>query len=154
LQPDDDNKVKNQNEKTGGEDMNELEIVRQAGLTLYQSEAYLALKQQPDQTPTEVAHRSGVPQSKIYEILFALERLGLVKRCLNKKRSAGIDRKINDFLTEMKSHHVTLKAFGRGRIKQVWRTNGVSLASLVDKKIKQLERIKRTVARYEGLANS
>jgi hypothetical protein len=51
--------------------VNELEMVRQAGLTLYQSKAYLALKQQPDQTPTEVAHRSGVPQAKIYEILFA-----------------------------------------------------------------------------------
>jgi hypothetical protein len=132
--------------------MNELEIARQAGLTLYQSEAYLALKQQPDQTPTEVAHRSGVPQAKIYEILFALERLGLVKRCLNKKRSAGIDRKINDFLTQMKSHHVSLKAFGRGRIKQVWSTNGVSLTSLVDRRIRELERTKRRVARYEAIS--
>jgi sugar-specific transcriptional regulator TrmB len=134
--------------------MNELEIVRHAGLTLYQSEAYLALKQQPDQTPTEVAHRSGVPQAKIYEILFALERLGLVKRCLNKKKSREIDRKISEFLTEMKSHHVTLKAFGRGRIKQVWRTNGVSLTSLVDARIRQLEKTKRRVARYEALASS
>jgi sugar-specific transcriptional regulator TrmB len=134
--------------------VNELEMVRQAGLTLYQSKAYLALKQQPDQTPTEVAHRSGVPQAKIYEILFALERLGLVKRCLNKKRSAEIDKKINEFLTEMQSHHVTLKAFGRGRIKQVWSTNGVSLASLVDARIRQLEKTKRRVARYEALTNS
>lgn len=51
--------------------MNEIQIIQQAGLTLYQTKAYLALKQQPDLTPTEVAHRSGVPQSKIYEILYA-----------------------------------------------------------------------------------
>jgi predicted transcriptional regulator len=133
--------------------MNELETIQQAGLTLYQSRAYLALKQQPDLTPTEVAHRSGVPQAKIYEIIYALERLGLVKRYLNKKRSAEIDRKINEFLTEMKSHHITVRVFGRGRLKQVWSTNGVSLSSLVDKIIKELERTKRRVARYEGLAD-
>jgi sugar-specific transcriptional regulator TrmB len=52
--------------------MNEIEIIQQAGLTLYQSEAYIVLKQEPDLTPTEVAHRSGVPQAKIYEILYAL----------------------------------------------------------------------------------
>jgi sugar-specific transcriptional regulator TrmB len=134
--------------------MNEVEIARQAGLTLYQSKAYLALKHEPDLTPTEVAHNSGVPQAKIYEILYTLERLGLVKRYLNKKRSAEIDRKINEFLTEMKSHHITLKAFGRGRVKQVWSADGIRLTSLLDKRIKQLERTKRTVARYEALTNS
>jgi hypothetical protein len=72
---------------------------------------------------------------------------------LNKKRSAEIDRKINEFLTEMKSHHITLKAYGRGRLKQVWSTNGVSLTSLVDKRIHQLQRIKGRVARYESITN-
>jgi predicted transcriptional regulator len=77
-------------------------------LTLYQSRAYLALKSEGDLTPTEVARRSGVPQAKIYEILYTLRRLGLVKRYLNKKSSAEIDRNISEFLTEMKSHHITL----------------------------------------------
>jgi sugar-specific transcriptional regulator TrmB len=134
--------------------MQELDILREAGLTLYQSKAYRTMKSQSSLTPTEVAHRSGVPQAKIYEILYTLERLGLVKRYLNKKRSAEIDRKINEFLSEMKSHHITLKAFGRGRVKQVWSTNGVSLTSLVDSRIKQLETVKRRIARYEALTNS
>lgn len=151
MRPDDDSIG---TKKNGGEDMNEIEIIHQAGLTLYQSKAYLALKQEPDLAPTEVAHRSAVPQAKIYETLYALERLGLVKRYLNKKSSAEIDRKINEFLTEMKSHHITLKAFGRGRLKQVWATNGASLTSLVDRRIKQLERTKRKVARYESLTSS
>jgi hypothetical protein len=77
-----------------------------------------------------------------------------VKRYLNKRRAAEIDRKICEFLTEMKSHHITLKAFGRGRLKQVWATNGVSLTSVVDKRIKQLERTKHRVARYESLISS
>ena len=134
--------------------MQELEIMKQAGLTVYQSKAYLTLKTQPGLTPIEVAHRSGVPQAKIYEILYTLEKLGLAKKYLNKERATEIDKKINEFLTEMRSHRITLKAFGKGRIKQVWSTNGVSLTSLMDKRIKELERAKERVARYESLTSS
>jgi sugar-specific transcriptional regulator TrmB len=134
--------------------MQELEIMKQAGLTVYQSKAYLTLKTQPGLTPIEVAHRSGVPQAKIYEILYTLEKLGLAKKYLNKERAAEIDKRINEFLTEMRSHRITLKAFGKGRIKQVWSTNGVSLTSLMDKRIKQLERAKQRVAKYESLTSS
>ncbi len=130
--------------------MRELEITQQAGLTVYQSKAYLTLKSSGDLTPCQVAHESGVPQAKIYEILYSLERLGLVKRYPNKQIATEIDKKINEFLTEMKSHHVNLRAFGRGRIKQVWSTNGISLTSLVNKKIQQLEGVKRRIERYEA----
>lgn len=130
--------------------MKELEIVRQAGLTLNQSKAYLALKSESGLTPTEVACRSGVPKGKVYEILYSLETLGLVKRYPNKQTHAEIDKKINEFLNEMKSAHVNLRAFGRARIKQVWSTNGVSLASLVNRRIKQLEGIKQRILRYES----
>ena len=128
--------------------MQVIEAMQQAGLTLYQSKAYLALKSEGGLTPAEIARRSAVPQSKIYEILYSLEDLGLVKRRLNKEGRAQIDSKINEFLTEMKSHHISLKAFGRGRLKQVWSTNGVSLTSLVDRRIKELEKTRRKVARY------
>lgn len=125
------------------------EILRQAGLTLYQSKAYLTLRNENSLTPSEVAYRSGVPHSKIYETLYSLESLGLIKRHLNRNKTAEIDKRINEFLTEMKSHHITLRAFGRARIKQVWSTNGVSLASLVDRKIRQLEATKKRILRYE-----
>jgi hypothetical protein len=151
LEPDDDC---TETKKTGGENMQELDILREAGLTVYQSKAYLALKHEPDLTPTQVADRSAVPNGKVYEALYSLEKLGLVKRYPNKQIAAKIDKKINDFLTEMKAHHVTLRAFGRGRIKQVFRTNGVSLTSLVDKRIRELERLRRRVARFEALTNS
>jgi hypothetical protein len=130
--------------------MNELELLREAGLTLYQSKAYLALKRQPGLTPTQVADKGELPNGKVYEALYSLEKQGLVKRYPNKQIAAKIDQKINDFLTEMKAHHVTLRAFGRGRIKQVFSTNGVSLTSLVNKRIRELERTKRRVARYES----
>jgi predicted transcriptional regulator len=139
-----------QDTKNGGELMRELEILQQAGLTVYQSKAYLVLKSESDLTPSQVAYRSGVPQSKVYETLYSLERVGLVKRYPNKEIAATVDKKINRFMTEMKSHHVTVRVFGRGRIKQVWKTNGVSLTSLVDRSIRQLEKTKRKVARYEA----
>ena len=128
--------------------MNEIEIAQQAGLTLNQSKAYLELKSEGGLTPTEIAQRSGVPQAKIYETLYSLENVGLVKRHLNKEEAAGVDRQINEFLTDMKSHHISLKVFGRGRLKQVWSTNGVRLTSLVDRRIKELEKTRRKVARY------
>jgi len=134
--------------------MQELDILREAGLTLYKSKAYRTIRSQSSLTTTEVAHRSGAPQSKIYEVLYALESLGLVKRHLNKEKAAEIDERINQFLSEMKSHHVTLKAFGRGRLKQVWTTNGTSLTSLVDRRIKLLDRTKGRLATYEAFTNS
>jgi hypothetical protein len=67
---------------------------------------------------------------------------------LNKQEAAEVDRKINEFLTDMKSRHISLKVFGRGRVKQVWSTNGVSLTSIVDRKIKELEKTRRRVVRY------
>jgi hypothetical protein len=130
--------------------MKEEDIMRQAGLTTYQSRVYLTLRKQSGLTPSELAYRSGVPHSKIYEALYALEKLGLTKRHLNRTKDAEVDRKINDFLTEMKSCHVILRAFGRARIKQVWSTNGVSPASLIDRKIKKLEEIKQKILTYEG----
>jgi hypothetical protein len=129
--------------------MNELELLREAGLTLYQSKVYLALKQEPDLTPTEAACKSGIPKSKIHETLYSLENLGLIVRYLNKKGAAEIDRRICEFLTEMKGHNVTVKVFGRGRLKQVWGPNGVSLTSVVDRRIKQLQRTKQRITRYE-----
>jgi len=129
--------------------MKEEDIMRQAGLTTYQSKTYLTLRNENGLTPSQVAFRSGVPHSKIYETLYSLEKLGLLKRELNREKAAEIDKKINAFLTEMKSYHITLRAFGRGRIKQVWSTNGVSLATLVDRRIRQLQQTRKRILRYE-----
>jgi DNA-binding transcriptional ArsR family regulator len=134
--------------------MQQLDVLREAGLTTYQSKAYLELKSEGGLTPTEIAQRSGVPQGKIYETLYSLEVLRLVKRHLNKEKAAEVDRQINEFLTDMKRHRISLKVFGRGRLKQVWSTNGVSLTSLVDKGIKDFQRTRRRVARYESTTDA
>jgi DNA-binding MarR family transcriptional regulator len=141
-------------QKHGGEDMNELELLREAGLTLYQSKVYAALKSENGLRPIEIVHRSGIPQSKIHETLYSLENLGLVKRQLNNEGAAQVNKLINQFLTQTKSHKISVRVYGKGRIRQVWSTNGVSLTSLVDARIRELERTKRRIARYEALTTS
>jgi DNA-binding HxlR family transcriptional regulator len=136
--------------KTGGEQMNELEILQQAGLTVYQSKVYAALKSESGLRPVEIVHKSGIPQSKLHETLHALEKLGLVRRHLDKQLPAEIDRRITEFISELRDNRVGIKIYGRGRVRAVWSTNGVSLTSLVDKKIQQLEAVKRRIAKYEA----
>ena len=134
--------------------MREMEIMQQAGLTVYQSKVYMALKSASGLRPIEIVQKSGIPHSKVYEILHSLENLGLVKRHLDKHGAAEIDRKITEFIATMRGNRVGIKIYGRGRVRMVWSTNGVSLASLVDRKIERLQRVKQRVARFETLTNS
>jgi sugar-specific transcriptional regulator TrmB len=59
--------------------VNEIEIMQQAGLTLYQSKVYAALKSESGLRPIEIVQKSGIPKSKIHETLYARGNLGLVK---------------------------------------------------------------------------
>jgi DNA-binding Lrp family transcriptional regulator len=130
--------------------MNELELFRAVGLTEYQSRLYSALRHEGGLSPSEIARRSGVPQSKIYETVYSLEQQGLVKRHLNKEELREFHDKVNGFITEMKHHHISVRIYGFGRVKQVWSTNGVSVSTLLDKKIKALEEVSKEVRAYEN----
>jgi DNA-binding IclR family transcriptional regulator len=134
--------------------MKELEIMQNAGLTVYQSKVYCVLKSANGLRPAEIIDKSGVPSSKVHETLHSLENLGLVKRQLDKRGAAEIDRKITEFIAAMRGNKVGVKVYGRGRVRLVWSTNGVSLASLVDRKIERLQKVKQAVARYEKFENS
>jgi sugar-specific transcriptional regulator TrmB len=52
--------------------------LRGLGLTTYESQAYLALTQNPDISATQLCNETGVPDSKIYFALEELQRKGLV----------------------------------------------------------------------------
>lgn len=104
--------------------------------------------------PIEIVQKSGIPQSKLHETLYALENLGLVNRHLDKEGASQADALINEFLTQTKSHKISVRVFGRGRLRQVWSTNGVSLTSVVDKRIRQLQETRRRVTRYESLTTA
>jgi len=54
-------------------------VLRELGLTEYETETYLALLQGGVLTASEVSEQSNVPYSKIYEILNALEKKGWIE---------------------------------------------------------------------------
>ncbi len=54
-------------------------VLRQVGLTEYETRAYLTLLEQGVMTASEISEYSGVPYSKVYETLNSLERKGWVE---------------------------------------------------------------------------
>jgi sugar-specific transcriptional regulator TrmB len=54
-------------------------VLRELGLTEYETETYIALLQSGVLTASEVSEQSNVPYSKIYETLNALERKGWIE---------------------------------------------------------------------------
>jgi sugar-specific transcriptional regulator TrmB len=54
-------------------------VLRELGLTEYETETYVALLQSGMLTASEVSEQSNVPYSKIYETLHALERKGWIE---------------------------------------------------------------------------
>jgi len=54
-------------------------VLRELGLTEYETRAYLAMLERGVLTASEVSENSGVPYSKIYETLTSLERKGWVE---------------------------------------------------------------------------
>jgi len=60
--------------------------LREAGLTEYETRAYLYLLQEGVSTASQISNETGVPYSKIYEVLNSLERKGWVKTQTNRPR--------------------------------------------------------------------
>lgn len=54
-------------------------VLRELGLTDYETRAYLALLEMGVLTASQVSQNSGVPYSKIYEVLTSLERKGWIE---------------------------------------------------------------------------
>lgn len=55
-------------------------VLRELGLTLYETRAYLALLDKGVLTASQISEQAEVPYSKIYEVLSSLEKKGWIKR--------------------------------------------------------------------------
>ena len=60
-----------------------ISVLKGIGLTMYEAKAYLTLTSLISSTASEVAEKSGVPRSKIYDVL-----KGLIKKTILKLRTA------------------------------------------------------------------
>ena len=54
-------------------------VLREVGLTEYETRAYLSLLERGAMTASEVSGHGGVPYSKVYETLNSLERKGWIE---------------------------------------------------------------------------
>lgn len=54
-------------------------VLRELGLTQYETRAYLALLHKGDLTASQISEHAEVPYSKIYEVLSSLEKKGWIK---------------------------------------------------------------------------
>src|SRR5690606_22780106 len=62
----------------GGGPVDVVEGLQQLGFTAYEAKVYLALLSRPGSTGYEVARHSGVPRSKVYEVLEKLTAMDVV----------------------------------------------------------------------------
>jgi len=63
--------------------------LRQMGLSEYEANAYLALLRQGTGTAKEIANASGIPQSRIYDVLERLEEKGFVTIQMGRPKRYG-----------------------------------------------------------------
>ncbi|HDD42884.1 MAG TPA: TrmB family transcriptional regulator [Nitrososphaeria archaeon] len=62
-----------------------IKALRKLGLTEYEAKAYIASIELGEAEALEIARRSGVPRTRIYDILSRLESLGLIQRLLGSR---------------------------------------------------------------------
>ncbi|HWG90103.1 MAG TPA: helix-turn-helix domain-containing protein [Candidatus Thermoplasmatota archaeon] len=71
----------------------------EAGLTQYEAQAYLVLKDLGPSRVTQIARASGVPRNKLYGALSELERMGLAEAVVQEPLTYAT-RPISEFLRE------------------------------------------------------
>ena len=67
-----------------------IKALRKLGLTEYEAKAYIASIELGEAEALEIARRSGVPRTRIYDILSRLESLGLIQRLLGSRPAVYI----------------------------------------------------------------
>ena len=63
-----------------------MESLRRAGLTIYESEAYLALVTQRELTAEEIAKKTSIPITRVYGTLEELVQKGFARTVLSRPR--------------------------------------------------------------------
>ena len=89
---------------TTNEDFRSLEAfkrLRELGLSEYESLAYLALLSKGWASPREVSEATGIPYTKVYDVLKRLERKGWI-RSLSERPATYIARRPEEVLSEIK----------------------------------------------------
>lgn len=80
--------------------------LEELGLTSYQSKAYVATVRLGKTTPTDLVDASGVPQGRIYDVLYDLEEMGLVEIRSRGRGKEVIAPSPTDVLNDLKRRRI------------------------------------------------
>lgn len=135
--------------------MNEdISVLKGIGLTLYEAEAYVALTSLISSTATEIAEHSGIPRSKIYDVLKGLAKKNFIEvedgrpqtyhvkspvEVLNHEKDQ-IDGKIDDAITRLTNIYEN----GMSQVQApIWRIYGVE--KIISQELEIINRSKTSI---------
>ena len=129
-------------------------VLKGIGLTLYESEAYLTLTSLISATATEIAEKSGIPRSKIYDVLKGLVEKNFIEvedgrpqiyhvkspvEVLNREKER-IDGEIDDAISRLTNIYEN----GMSQVQApIWRIYGVE--KIISQELEIIKRAKTSV---------
>ena len=131
-----------------------ISVLKGIGLTMYEAQAYVTLTSLISSTATEIAEKSNIPRSKIYDVLKGLSEKNFIEvedgrphtysvkspvEVLNREKEK-IDSQIEDTITRMTN------IYENGMIQvqaPIWRIYGVE--KIIDQEVEIIKRAKSTV---------
>lgn len=129
-------------------------VLKGIGLTMYEAEAYVTLTSLISATATEIAERSGIPRSKIYDVLKGLAKKNFIEvedgrpQTYNVKSPVEvlshekdrIDSEIDDAITRLTNVYEN----GMSQVQApIWRIYGVE--KIISQELEIIKRAKTTV---------
>lgn len=135
--------------------MNEnISVLKGIGLTMYEAEAYVTLISLISATATEIAEKSGIPRSKIYDVLKGLSKKNFIEvedgrpqtynvkspvEVLGREKDR-IDSEIDDTITRLTNVYEN----GMSQVQApIWRIYGVE--KIISQELEIIKRAKTTV---------
>lgn len=131
-----------------------LNVLKGIGLTLYEAEAYIALTSLISSNATEIAEESGIPRSKIYDVLKKLVEKNFIEveegrpltynvkspvEVLNREKER-IDREIDDTISRLTNIYEN----GMSQVQApIWRIYGVE--KIVNQEVEIINRAKESI---------
>ena len=124
------------------------------GLTMYEAQAYVTLTSLISSTATEIAEKSGIPRSKIYDVLKGLDEKNFIEvedgrpQTYNVKSPVEVlDRekeKINSEIDDTVTRLTNIYENGMSQVQApIWRIYGVE--KIIDKELEIINRSKTSI---------
>ena len=131
-----------------------ISVLKGIGLTMYEAQAYVTLTSLIESTAAEIAEKSNIPRSKIYDVLKGLREKGFIEiedgRPLTYIVKSPVEvlsrekEKINNELDDIITRLTNVYENGMSQVQApIWRIYGVE--KIIDQEVEIIKRAKNTV---------